>query len=168
MGVDEINNEEAWYEDNNVITQRRYEEFCGCEGIQVWTSKGWKNILRIVRLKTEKDVYRNRMKQGTVDITEDHSFLDKNREIIKPIDLVLGEEILPNYLDFGESKKTFDKITDKIYNIEIKTLKEKEMFDKGFFLGDGFSGNYRYKSGVKYCWHLNNLDFGFKEKLQRF
>ena len=42
------------------------------------------------------------------------------------------------------------------------------MFVKGFFLGDGSSGIYNYKSGKKYCWHLNNLDFNLIEKLQRF
>ena len=71
-------------------------------------------------------------------------------------------------MNFGESKITFDEIINKIYNIEPTTLKEKEMFVKGFFLGDGSSGIYFYKSGVKYCWHLNNLNFNIIEKLQRY
>ena len=41
------------------------------------------------------------------------------------------------------------------------------MFVKGFFLGDGSSGIYRYNT-IKYCWHLNNLDFNLIQKLQRF
>ena len=39
---------------------------------------------------------------------------------------------------------------------------------KGFFLGVGSSGIYRYESGIKYCRHLNNLGFNLIEKLQRF
>ena len=101
-------------------------------------------------------------------MTEDHSLIDKNREIVKPSNLVLGEELLHNHFDFGEPCITFDEIIDKIYNTEALTLKEKEMFVKGFFLGDGSSGIYRYKSGVKYCWHLNNLDFNIIEKLNRY
>ena len=42
------------------------------------------------------------------------------------------------------------------------------MFVKSFSLGDGSSGIYNYKSGKKYCWHLNNLDFNLIEKLQRY
>ena len=43
---------------------------------------------------------------------------------------------------------TFDEIFDKIYNTEATTLKEKDMFVEGFFLGDGTSGVYNYSSGV--------------------
>ena len=42
------------------------------------------------------------------------------------------------------------------------------MFVKGFFLGDGSSGIYKYKSGIKYCWRLDNTDFNIIEKLQRY
>ena len=42
------------------------------------------------------------------------------------------------------------------------------MFIKGFFLGDGSSRIYRYKSGIKYCWLLKNSDFNLIEKLQSF
>ena len=70
-------------------------------------------------------------------------------------------------MNFVESKITFDEIIDKIYEIEAVTLKEKEMFVKGFFLGDGSSGIYKYKSGIKYCWRLDNTDFNIMEKLQR-
>ena len=41
------------------------------------------------------------------------------------------------------------------------------MFVKGFFLGHGNSGIYRYNK-IKYCWHLKNLDFNLIQKLQRF
>ena len=71
-------------------------------------------------------------------------------------------------MEFGEPLITFDEIINKIYNIEPQILREKEMFVKGFFMGDGSSGIYKYKSGKKYCWYLNNLDFNLIEKLQRF
>ena len=72
------------------------------------------------------------------------------------------------FLEFGQPQITFDEINNKFYNIEPKTLKEKEMFIKGFFLGGGSSGLYKCTSGRKYCWHLNKLDFDLIEKLQRF
>ena len=168
LRVDEIINEENWYKDENIITQWGEKEFGDCKNLQIWTSEGWKNIKKVVRHKTEKDIYRIRTKHAIVDVTEDHSLLDQNREVIKPCDLIIGEELLHNHMNFGESKITFDEIINKIYNIEPTTLKEKEMFVKGFFLGDGSSGIYKYKSGVKYCWHLNNLNFNIIEKLQRY
>ena len=75
-----------------------------------------------------------RTKHGIVDVTQDHSLIGIDRDISKPCDLVMGEELLPNFTNFDEPQITFDEIIDKIYNIEPETLKEKEMFVKGFFL----------------------------------
>ena len=46
-------------------------------------------------------------------------------------------------MNFNEPQSTFDKIINKIYNIEPETSREKEIFVKGFFL-DGSSGIYKY------------------------
>ena len=167
LRIDEIVDDEDWYVDNNVITSRGYKEVADCDNIQKWTSDGWRNIKKLVRHKTEKDIYRIRTKHGIVDVTEDHSLINRKREIIKPYDLEIGEELLHNYMEFGESQITFDEIINKINNIEPETLKEKEIFVKGFYLGDGSSGIYIYGSGKKYCWHLKNLHFNLIEKLQR-
>ena len=132
---------------------------------QVMLGVKLKNLLDI---QIEKDIFRVRTKHGVVDVTEDHNLINRKREMIKPCDFEIGEELLHNYMEFGESQITFDEIINKTNNIEPETLKEKEMFVKGFFLGDGSSGMYIYKIGKKYCWHLNNLDFNIIEKLQRF
>ena len=55
-----------------------------------------------------------------------------------------------------------------MYITEPITLTEKQMFVKGFFLGVGSPRTNKLKPGVKYCRHLNNLDFNSIEKLQRF
>ena len=168
LRIDEIADDGDWYVDDNVVTSWGYKEFPDCNNIQIWTSNGWQNIKKLVRHKTDKDIYRIRTKHGIVDVTEDHSLINRDREIIKPCDLKIGEELLHDFMNVREPQITFDEIIDKIYNIEPETLIEKEMFVKGFFLGDGSSGIYNYKSGKKYCWHLNNLDFNLIEKLQRF
>ena len=168
LRIDEISDDENWYVDKNVVTSWGYMEFADCNNIQIWTSNGWRNIKKLVTHKTEKNIYRIRTKHGIVDVTEDHSLTNRDREIIKPCDLELGEELLHSFMNFNESQITFDEIIDKIYDTEPQTLKGKEMFVNGFFLGDGSSGIYKYTSGIKYCWHLNNLDFNLIEKLQRF
>ena len=169
LRIDEIINDENWYRDDNVISDWGEKDFGDGNGLQVWTSEGWKDIKKVIRHKTEKDIYRIRTKHGIVDVTEDHSLLNKSREVVRPRDLVLGEELLHNHFEFGAQLcVTFDEIIDKIYNTEAMSLKEKEMFVKGFFLGDGSSGVYNCSSGVKYCWTLNNLDFRIIEKLKRY
>ena len=133
--------------DKNFVTLWGYKEFADCNNIQIWTSNGWEIIKKLVRHKTEKDNYLIRTKHGIVDVTEDHSLINTNGETIKPCVLEIGEELLHNYIEFGEPQITFDGTINKIYNNEPETLIEKEMFVKGFFLGDGSSGIYKNKSG---------------------
>ena len=167
LRIDEIVDEEDWYVNDNIVTSWEHKEIADCDNIQIWTSNEWQNNKRLVRHKTEKNIYRIRTKHAVVDVTEDHSLIGVDREIMKPRDLEIGEELLHNFMNFNEPQITYDEIINKIYNIEPETLREKEMFVKGFFLGDGSSGIYRYNT-IKYCWHLNNLDFNLIQKLQRF
>ena len=111
--------------------------------MKVWTSDGWKIVKRSVRHKTEKYIYGIRTKHAIVDVTEDHSLLDKNRETIKPCDLIFGEELLHNHMAFGKPQKDYNKSTDKIYNMEAETFEQKRMFIN-FFAGDGTSRIYKY------------------------
>ena len=139
LRIDEIVNDEDWYVDNNSVTSWGYKEFADCNNIQIWTSNGRQNIKKLVRHKTEKDIYRVRTKHGIDNVTEDHSLINRNREIIKPCNLEIGEELLHNFMNFQEPQITFDEIINKIYSIEPEALREKEMFVKGFFVGDGGS-----------------------------
>ena len=149
LRIDEIADDENWFVDNNIVTSWGYKEFANCNIIQIWTSVGWQNIKKLVRHKTEKDIYRIRTKHGIVDITEDHSLIKRNREKIKPCNLEIGEELIHNFMNFNEPQISFDEIINKYYNTEPETLKEKEMFVKCFFLGGGSSGVYTYKSEKK-------------------
>ena len=92
LRIDENIIEEDWYVDDNIVTSWGYKKFADCKGIQIWTSDGWKKIKKLVRHKTEKNIYRLRTKHGIVDVTEDHSLINKNRETIKPFDLEIGDE----------------------------------------------------------------------------
>ena len=58
--------------------------------MKVRTSDGWKSIKRVERHKIEKkNIHKIRTKHDIVDVTEDHSLLDKNRESIKRCDLIV-------------------------------------------------------------------------------
>ena len=55
----------------------------------------------------------------------------------------------------------------KKYYIEPQTLREKEMFVKGSFLGDGPSEIYNYNKRIESCSHIIGLDINLEEKLKK-
>ena len=114
--IDEIVGDENWYRDDTAITAWSDKDFDDVNGLQIWTNEGWKDFTKVVRHKTEKDIFRIRTKHTIVDVTEDHSLLNKNREVVKPCDLILGEELLHNIFEFGEPCVTFVEVIDQIYN----------------------------------------------------
>lgn len=54
-----------------------------------WTDKGWSRIHRIIRhkLPENKKMYRVKTRDGHIDVTDDHSLLDKYGNVIKPTQL---------------------------------------------------------------------------------
>jgi DNA polymerase elongation subunit (family B) len=65
--------------------------------MRVWTRTGWSKIKRIIRHKTNKRIYRVSTPSGIVDVTEDHSLLDIDGKIIKPIDCITSMELLHSF-----------------------------------------------------------------------
>ena len=69
---------------------------------KIWTNEGWAAINRVIRHKTNKKIYRVKTDIGLVDVTEDHSLLDENKNIIKPMECTVGTKLLhcfPNEYD---------------------------------------------------------------------
>jgi len=78
----------------------------------VWTDSGWVKIRRVIRHKCKKKIYRIVTDTGIVDVTEDHSLLDKDGNIIKPSDCNVGTELLHKTLPVfnnPESKLGLDR-----------------------------------------------------------
>ena len=63
---------------------------------RVWTNKGWANIIRVIRHKTNKKIYAINTSNGYVKVTEDHSLLDKFGNQVKPANCKIGLELLHN------------------------------------------------------------------------
>ncbi|AAV50591.1 B-family DNA polymerase [Acanthamoeba castellanii mimivirus] len=120
---------------------------------EVWTAKGWAKIKRVIRHKTVKKIYRVLTHTGCIDVTEDHSLLDPNQNIIKPINCQIGTELLHG---FPESNNVYDNIS------------EQEAYVWGFFMGDGSCGSYQTKNGIKYSWALNNQDLDVLNKCKKY
>jgi DNA polymerase elongation subunit (family B) len=142
-------------------TNRREKQQHHCDDYLVWTAGGWSKINRVIRHKTKKTIHRVVTHDSVVDVTEDHSLLDKNGEIIKPGDLTIGTELLRNYPIINKTTG-FDidihlqSILDYSDNVGVKSIDEKRAFIYGFFYGDGSCGSYDCPSGHKYSWTLNN------------
>lgn len=66
-------------------------------GYQIWSKSGWVNIKRIIRHKCNKKIYQLNTGNSYVKVTEDHSLLNKNCEIIKPGDCDTNTILLTGY-----------------------------------------------------------------------
>jgi len=62
-------------------------------------------VRRVIRHKTTKKIYRITTNSGLVDVTEDHSLFNINREIIKPSECKIGVELLHSKPDIQEYDK---------------------------------------------------------------
>lgn len=75
---------------------------CGKEMVKafncyVWSDVGWTKIKKVIRHLTSKKIYRIMTLDSIVDVTEDHSLLDANLSIIKPINSLNVQLLYHNY-----------------------------------------------------------------------
>jgi DNA polymerase elongation subunit (family B) len=97
------------YEEFKPMDSNRWDKEQGSTRYKAWTSKGWSDIKRVIRHRTKKDIYRITTHAGTVDVTEDHSLLSSNGEIIKTRDAQIGTELLHSYPSFNSEGDKFKK-----------------------------------------------------------
>ena len=116
---------------------------------EVWTEKGFTPIHQIVRHKTTKNIHRVLTHTGVVDVTEDHSLLLENKQMIKPCEVSLGINLLHGDCVHG-------------LNWSDTTVSVNEAKVMGFFFGDGSCGHY----GDKYTWALNNSNVDYLIEMQ--
>jgi len=112
------------------------------EGLEVWSDKGFTKIKQIIKHRTNKKIFRIITNTGIVDVTEDHSLLDKSGNAISPKEVVTGEtellhKKLPNiklsntndcsHLDYAIqfiNKKYIIKNTDQNLNEKVNIIEE--------------------------------------------
>jgi len=86
--------------------------------LEVWTGECWSRVRRVIRHQTVKKMFRVLTHTGCVDVTEDHSLLDKEKNKIKPSELVVGNELyhsFPPKEDFLEAEIKDAMIEGKVY-----------------------------------------------------
>jgi DNA polymerase elongation subunit (family B) len=76
------------------LTEKEQTAFEG----EVWANGKWAKVIRVIRHKVNKKMYRVNTFQGCVDVTEDHSLVGIHGDKIKPGECVIGKtEILHTY-----------------------------------------------------------------------
>ena len=140
--VDELFGKNAW------VSNGFGKEFSKLDNIETWTEQGWTTVKNIIRHKNEKKILRISTHTGSVKVTEDHSLVRSNLEMVKPSDVVLGDKLLHSF------PHTWEDSSEKI------SLEKARLY--GFFMGDGSCGY--YENCDKSSWQLNNADHGLLEE----
>lgn len=123
--------------------------------IEVWTNNRWSKLIRVIRHKTIKKIYRVNTNSGCVDVTEDHSLITDSMEIIKPIDLNLETKLLHSFPT---------KFKENICNIS-----PEESFVWGVFMAHGKCVNYLNENNeYVYKWVINNKNLDFLNKIKKY
>lgn len=98
-------------------SNRREKQQSATGDYQIWTHMGWSDIVRVIRHKCGKSIYRVLTHTGLVDVTEDHSLLDENANILKPTQVQVGTRLLHSFPD----------VKDKV----VRSLRHDDlMFDR--------------------------------------
>jgi DNA polymerase elongation subunit (family B) len=119
VSIEDLNNDWIPYEEFKPMDTNRREKQQTYADYLIWTNEGWSKINRVIRHKTVKKLYRIRTEMGVVDVTEDHSLLDINKKIIKPMECKIGTELLHGYpTQFPE----YDKMDVNLF--EMKSIIE--------------------------------------------
>ncbi len=98
--------------------------------LQIYSDKGWTDIKKIIRHKTNKKIYRVLTHTGCVDVTEDHSLMTEYFEKIKPTEIKLGDCLAHSFpSEFTENEKTIVKMKKEISETKIckKCNSEKDV-----------------------------------------
>lgn len=113
---------------------RRFDKQQAPCAFEVWTDQGWSKIVRVIKHKTDKKIYRVVSSAGIVDATEDHSLLHRtpDGEIvpIKPTYENMEEpiELLSSYPEPDDFEVSEDLSHDSFYNPDIEEFEVSDKF----------------------------------------
>lgn len=146
-----------WLEDNNYKYERiNDKDYLYGSNVKVFTEKGETDIVKVIRHKCEKTIYRITTESGFVDVSEDHSLLDKNGNKIKPSEVKVNDELLGLNNDiFFDSKITEYEISENIINYYEKCMKENKtfhyIFNNKIDCANFEMWLFKREKGLKYC-----------------
>ena len=110
---DLIKNNNSWY--SCLEKGKQEKEYCSVHGYEIWTEKGWTNVNTIIRhkLNSHKKIIRITTLTGIVDVTDDHSLILQNGDIISPKDVQIGMTLLNSNRYYPDIRRRDESL--KIY-----------------------------------------------------
>ena len=105
----------------------RLEKEYSLSDYEIWSDKGWVKINKVIRHKCDKKIYKVLTHTGYVKVTEDHSLLNSNNEIIKPSECDLDTQLLTKYPDeYLELKDSpsfsYKETFTSVYDLELARM----------------------------------------------
>ncbi|KAJ3452810.1 intein-containing DNA polymerase delta catalytic subunit precursor [Anaeramoeba flamelloides] len=95
----------------------------------VWSDNGWNQIIKVIRHKCKKKIYRIVTESSCVEVTQDHSLLDVNGKLLKPENCKPGTKLLKDFpKDFSSnynysSAEQMDNNNADFYFNKLKNIK---------------------------------------------
>lgn len=135
--IETLNKEWKSYEGFKVEQTNRKEkqQNDGKVNFEIWSDAGWTPVKRVIRHKCQKRIFRILTHTGLVDVTEDHSLLNKDGQIIKPSECTLGTELLhsqlPNMKAARFQKDTQVTLMKKFVAMKLEGLQPMIDMDDG-------------------------------------
>ncbi len=151
------------------------KQYCYISNIEIWTDNGWSKIKHIMKHNTNKNIYRITDKNGSVDVTEDHSLLDSNKNKIKPKELTSDTILLSNEIDLKTGINNYNYYfsilnnsnnnDDKKTSLWSKLLNtNSEQFDEEFKKNNYLSESYLFGIFFHYGYIEKHLYFEFDDE----
>lgn len=125
--IESLSNQWTKYENfkpfDTKISNRIYKQKAKCD-YEVWANGKWNPIIKVIRHNNNKKIYRVNTLNGVVDVTEDHSLLDENKEKIKPEQCKIGYTKL--YTSYPEK----ELLGNKLFKGFEEIINEKHFINK--------------------------------------
>uniref|UniRef100_A0A6C0CBD7 DNA topoisomerase (ATP-hydrolyzing) n=1 Tax=viral metagenome TaxID=1070528 RepID=A0A6C0CBD7_9ZZZZ len=125
---------------------------------EIWTEQGWTKIVKVIRHKINKSIYRVLSHTGIVDVTQDHSLLDVDSNKISPKDCKVGDHLLHSFPKFDNTNipSNFKNLTKKNLQIHAKvhkiygceTMNKSELIREIGKIHEINTMNFNYDSGI--------------------
>ncbi len=154
--IESLSNDWVEYENFkpfDTIESNRREKQKAFVKYKVWANGKWNPIKKVIRHKTNKNIYRVNTHVGVVDVTGDHSLVNDNFEKIKPTDCVVNKTKLSHTFpdEFIENECIVlkqgikEELDENLYT--CSTCQEK--YDKTFYYMDKKRRGKRCKLCIK-------------------
>ena len=122
--IEELGKVWVKYDNFKPFEQDRTDKLQSITDYKVWSDQGWTPIKKVIKHKVSKKIYRITTHYGIVDVTEDHSLVDKDLNIVKPEDCYGDIELLHSFPNIQNDDEIDMEIFDKKYKTQLECMKD--------------------------------------------